>query len=469
MKKTRFVVATVATVLALAACSVDETDKTHSVRFDVAGYADDIAAVTKQDGDIFTEAELPTPMSVKDGYRFEAWYADANYTKPFVDFEVKSDTILHAKFVSLLQTTTKYSVKFDVAGLATFMNGNEQTSSFSVPKDRGELFTENDLPKLNVAEGYDLLGWYKDVMCTEVFRAFEVTDHITLYANFTSPNGKSLKVISYETKYSYKDTLCTIADELPSSCLNVPPASMEDDFYFRGWYTSVADNAERAVPGMKIEGNNITLYAKWEKITANASVTFEGLKFSDINYVYAQNGKDSITNEKKYEMLQSTNINGNTNYYLIPGVSEIGTDGAKALVFCKSMGGAVLRSDKGTDEIKVAVLRLGGGLNSSNSTAVDTLISYVQVHPTRAGMLKAMLVNVPGSSVVEESKAQALFIDETGNVLASVPINNKKDTPTEAVSLSCEVTRPGPVYLALGRYGDVNGQLDIKSIMFTAK
>ncbi len=175
--------------------------------------------------------------------------------------------------------------------------------------------------------------------------------------------------------------------------------------------------------------------------------------------------KDAATGEYAYTPLNDSadHPQKKKDYYLITGVSQVGG----ALVFSKSMSNITFRSDSSNGST-VAEVRLGNSLNTSNVTLVESLANYVCVRPTGAGTVTATLSNATSSSVTGTSKANALFIDESGTVLQSVAIDNSNGAESREYTLSCEVSKAGPVYLAFGRYGDAGGMLGVKKITFTA-
>ncbi|MBD5428715.1 MAG: InlB B-repeat-containing protein [Treponema sp.] len=361
----------------------------------------------------------------------------------------------------LSQTTETFAVKYDVAGLAevTMKDGSKGSS---IQKQQNETVTADELWNVTgIKDGYKFAGWYMDADCTEPFADFAVTKHTTLYAKFTATNGvAAIKVIRYETEKSYMDAKRTIADTLPPSYLSCPPTSVADGLYFSGWFADKGCT-ERAEPGDAIGESGMTLYAEWSDLRPGAGATFAGTDLDDIDGLYARStGKDEKTGEYTYESLSKPEKN--KDYYPITGVSKIGG----ALVFSKTMGNVRLRSDS-TNGSTVAELRLDNSLNSSNVTLVESLANYVCVRPTGAGTVTATLSNVPSSSVTGTSVAKALFIDGNGKVIAQVAIDNKKDTKTAPVTLSCTVSSADPVYLAFGRYGDAGGQLGVRKITFT--
>ena len=361
----------------------------------------------------------------------------------------------------LSQTTETFSVKYDVAGLAevTMKDGSKGSS---IQKQQNETVTADELWDVTVnKDGYMFAGWYMDAECTEPFEDFAVTKHTTLYAKFTAVgSAAAIKVIKYETEKSYMDAKRTIADTLPPSYLSCPPTSVADGRYFSGWFAD-EDCTERADPGDAIGESGMTLYAEWSDLRPGAGATFAGASLSGIVGLYARStGKDEKTGEYTYTPLSEPEKK--TDYYPITGVSEIGG----VLVFSKTMGNVRFRSDN-TNGSTVAELRLDNSLNSSNVTLVESLANYVCIRPTGAGTVTATLSNLPSSSVTGTSVAKALFIDGNGKVIAQVAIDNKKDTKTAPVTLSCTVSSADPVYLAFGRYGDAGGQLGVRKITFT--
>ena len=105
---------------------------------------------------------------VKDGYRFDNWYADSSFNTifDFANTEIKKETTIYAKF----------SQKFNVA----FVDGTETLSTVTVVD--GEKVTKPSDP---VKAGYRFDGWYEDAEFDHPFD-FDtaINKETAIYANF---------------------------------------------------------------------------------------------------------------------------------------------------------------------------------------------------------------------------------------------------------------------------------------------
>ena len=177
----------------------------------------------------------------EEGYTFDGWYADDNYSKKF-DFTkpITSNTTVYAKW-----TAKDYEVSFITE------HGNAPTSQ-NVPYNKtatnpGEL----------TAEGYTFIGWYTDHTCTTEF-------------NFSTPITGDTKVYAKWTAKDYEVSFITEHGNAPTS-QNVPynetaknPGELTEDGYtFIGWYTddTYSTKFDFSTP---ITGDT-KVYAKWEK------------------------------------------------------------------------------------------------------------------------------------------------------------------------------------------------------------
>lgn len=116
-----------------------------------------------------------------EGYTFDGWYADDNYSKKF-DFTkpITSNTTVYAKW-----TAKDYEVSFITE------HGNAPTSQ-NVPYNG----TATDPGKLT-AEGYTFIGWYTDHTCTTEFKfSTPITGDTKVYAKWekNAPNTYALNV-----------------------------------------------------------------------------------------------------------------------------------------------------------------------------------------------------------------------------------------------------------------------------------
>lgn len=114
---------------------------------------------------------------VKSGYTFQGWYQDTAFTREwdFTKDAVLQDTTLYAKWKtnSTPAPAVRYTVTFDSRG-----GTSVEPYSFY-----GGTVTEPNAPS---KEGYNFIGWYKDIDCTQPwnFATDTVWNDLTLYAGW---------------------------------------------------------------------------------------------------------------------------------------------------------------------------------------------------------------------------------------------------------------------------------------------
>lgn len=162
-KKPMFIAAIVLTVLiavfVFAAC--DETIvTTYNVKLDTGG--DELQTISD-----ITVLEKAPDTPTKEGYRFEGWYLDAEYTQePTYPLTLTADITLYAKWTRL------YSVSFEV-------NGGSEIETMTT--DVVESFPRT------YKDGFVFAGWYTNpkLTGTQVKFPYTPTKDVTLYAKWT--------------------------------------------------------------------------------------------------------------------------------------------------------------------------------------------------------------------------------------------------------------------------------------------
>lgn len=175
-KKSMLIAALIVTVLiavfVLAAC--DETIASYKVNLDT-GY-DEVSAIN----DVTVLAEAPEAPT-REGYRFEGWYLDPEFTNvPTYPMTLTSDITLYAKWTQL------FNVNFEV-------NGGSVVESVVTDVIETSPRTYRD--------GFVLEGWYTNPKLTGVKVKFPYTPtkDVTLYAKWTEDKGSA----EFETTTEY--------------------------------------------------------------------------------------------------------------------------------------------------------------------------------------------------------------------------------------------------------------------------
>lgn len=212
---------------------------------------------TIEHGKLIDTGKLTIPEV--EGYTFDGWYADDNYSKKF-DFTqpIKSNTTVYAKW-----TANDYEVSFVTE------YGDTPTSQ-NVPyngtaKDPGTL----------TAEGYTFIGWYTDHTCTTEFKfSTPITGDTKVYAKWekNAPNTYALNVSGAFVYVDGVDVTASAGDtSLPlekdaSVRLVADPDRMPSGMVFDRWTilngALNADDAEKFETGRTLEEFAFTMPAE---------------------------------------------------------------------------------------------------------------------------------------------------------------------------------------------------------------
>ncbi|MBO5305266.1 MAG: InlB B-repeat-containing protein [Clostridia bacterium] len=191
---------------------------------------------------VIQEKELISkePQTFREGYTLEGWYFDDAFTKKAsFPLQIKSDTILYAKWIKL------YTVSFE-------MNGGPEKRSFRDVDGAtlvGELAPKRD--------GYDFVGWYLDEAFTKKASFPHVlTSDTTFYAKW-----RRLYTMSFETNGGSEVYPFNIEAE---TVLSKIPKTEREGYVFEGWYADKALTQEIVLP-LKVK-KDMMLYAKWTKL-----------------------------------------------------------------------------------------------------------------------------------------------------------------------------------------------------------
>ena len=207
----------------------------------------------------------------REGYRFEGWYYDQIYTRPFsISTSINSSFTLYAKWELEKET---YLVKFDSCG-------GSHVSSISVQAD--DLLQEPTQP---TKEGYVFIGWYLDQEYNNEFKfdTYKITNDITLYAKWE-------KQISYYTITFDSCGGSIVNNQIieEGGKISIPNNPTREGFEFDGWYTNQDYNEQFNFE--TIVNSNITLYAKWLDKSLTYIVTFNSMGGSEVTNQTVSNG-----------------------------------------------------------------------------------------------------------------------------------------------------------------------------------
>ena len=123
---------------------------------------------------------ITTPESNKEGYTFDGWFIDNEYTS-FFNFEnpITKDTVIYGHWTETKTNSAKYTVTFKD-------NDNIIYSTEDVEDNNLVIQPKNPAQK----EGYTFGGWFEDSSCTIQFN-FEqpITENTTIWAKWTPSNS----------------------------------------------------------------------------------------------------------------------------------------------------------------------------------------------------------------------------------------------------------------------------------------
>ena len=110
---------------------------------------------------------------VKEGYTFEGWYLDKDFTKSASgDVKITEDTYFYAKFTPVTE-----------AAVYTVIDG--ENNKQELIEEEGKKYFDMDSLTAPEKTGYAFEGWYKNPYFTEAATGkFEVTDTVRLYPHF---------------------------------------------------------------------------------------------------------------------------------------------------------------------------------------------------------------------------------------------------------------------------------------------
>ena len=248
---------------------------TYTISFETNG-GSEVAAMEVNEGVVAKAPATPT----KAKYDFAGWYTDSECTVPY-DFTqpVSSNLKLYAKW-----ERTVYTVEFETSG------GSEIAP---LQSDENGLVAA---PANPTRDQYDFVGWYTDAtLTTEYDFTKELTGNVTVYAKWSfvgnyHPNHTD-QMGSFKVEFVTNSN-----DEIPAIMTNSlemiaePVAPTKELFEFVGWFTDSALTVAFDFDTVLTE--NITLYAKWDRINytisfvTNCNVEIPSITCDEEGHVY---------------------------------------------------------------------------------------------------------------------------------------------------------------------------------------
>lgn len=193
------------------------------------------------DLEVYNNAKIVAPQApVKDGYFFDGWYTDSEYTEVF-DFEtgINGNTTIYAKYTK--GVTLEFANTGDTAVEKVVVRPNTAITAPDVTP---------------VKEGAYFNGWYADEDCTIEFDfTAGVAVDTVVYAGWRNPI-----TLSFDSKdgSAVEDIQTDV-----NVAITLPAVPTKEGYVFDAWYTDesyiIKFNGENGI------SESTTVYAKWLK------------------------------------------------------------------------------------------------------------------------------------------------------------------------------------------------------------
>lgn len=161
------------------------------------------------------------PVSEREGYVFEGWYFDKEFTKPFrktslINENINSDITVYAKWL------TKYTVQFDSTGGSAVNDIDVIGGNFS-------------FPRVPTKTGFVFEGWYTDLDYSTAFdNSYTVTENMKVYAKWLLDEDLT---INY---YDFDGNVINTQIVRPLATIEEPVLNDTDKYTFVRWSIELA-------------------------------------------------------------------------------------------------------------------------------------------------------------------------------------------------------------------------------------
>lgn len=407
----------------------------------------------------------------KLGYEFAGWFSD-------VTFE-NAVTSLPAGSYGEIELFAKWNIiEYEIEYVTADGTVNENALTYTVETDVTELLDA-------ILKGHTFNGWYSDADYTKEVTTFgggSVGD-ITLYAKFTAN--------TYDVWLDGSDTAtATVTFDLngasgtaPASqtitetnTLTYPEVPERSGYIFGGWYANEACEGQ-PYDFSGLVGSDITLYAKWVKVSSvdgginiNDSVSFELKGTAEKNYIFVPlaSGNVSITTTGSVDTLGTLYKDG----VLLKQDDDSAADGSNFLIvynvtagevyeirvrgFSTNTDGSVTLSIAGTYEVSE-----GGYTQSGNKVSVTYGSDFTLPVP-EGGELQKFLgwQDENGVMYTDGSGASIRVWDKDGVATLFSKWERMEYTITFVTSGGSEIA---PVTLEYGARVDINQYITTRS------
>ncbi len=228
----------------------DDIYQTHTVTFDSNG-----GTRIPQLREIKTNSKIAEPVTpTKGSIAFEGWFKEASLTTPW-DFDtdvVTEDITLYAKWDEII-----HDVHFDSKG-GTAIDSQRIVDQELVVKPSDPTYL-----------GHTFEGWYLDQSYTTQYDfTSPVSNGLTLYAKWNKIP------VNYTVTFDSKGgSLVDAQSVLAGTTASVPNDPTQSGYTFGGWFSD--ETYSLSYDFTTPVNDNLTLFAKWDKVSVSHIVSFE--------------------------------------------------------------------------------------------------------------------------------------------------------------------------------------------------
>lgn len=242
-------------------------DYVSTITFETNG-GSSVMPLINVEGTSITAPASPT----KEHYEFVGWYSDSALTNAYSFTTQPAENItLYAKW-----TPVSYEIQYVLNG---GVNSKDNVLHYTI-EDTVTLYDPSKV-------GYTFIGWFTDAQFTSavVTEIQEGTSgKITLYAHYSI----NQYTISFD---SNGGTNVSAITQNYASNVVAPENPSKNGYVFAGWYSNASLMSKYTFSTMPAQ--NITLYAKWQKVTYTITYNLDG-------------GRNSTSNPSSYTITSNT-------------------------------------------------------------------------------------------------------------------------------------------------------------------
>lgn len=215
-----------------------------------------IESITITDENNFNLPDDP----LKEGYTFDNWYLDSQFSELFFYHQLTSNIIVYAKWIP-----NTYTITYESNGGSSITPTNHLFESTVIE------------PETPIKTGYSFKGWFSDINLKEAYSFSKMPSHsFTLYAKWTI----NQYTISFD---SNGGSLVNPITQTFEGRILEPTPPTKDDYLFLGWFSDI--ELENEFNFTIMPASDITLYAKWDEDPKGLiyQETEEGLEVTGYN------------------------------------------------------------------------------------------------------------------------------------------------------------------------------------------